>query len=78
MPQGDSHFSLQRSYTALSTLWDGVRGVCQPPALRSKFEDGIGIFVCLLVCLSGIFSLPNSAAQNSTKEMLPSVTLGSL
>lgn len=52
--QGDSHRSLQHSCTALSTLWDGVRGVCQPPALRSEFEDGIGIFV---VCLSGVFSL---------------------
>lgn len=76
VPQSDSHFSLPCSSTALSTLWGGVRGVCQPPALRSKFEDGIGIFD---VCLFGIFSLlPNLVAQNTTKETLPSVTLGSL
>lgn len=68
VPQGESHFGLQLSCTVLSTLWDGVS---QPPALRSKFEGGIGIFV---VCLSGVFSL----LPNSTKETLPSVALGSL
>lgn len=50
MPQGESRFSLQHSHTVLSTLWDGARGVSQPPALKSKFEDGVGIFIVCFLC----------------------------